>query len=736
MKYLLTHLSRPAAPAFARRMVLLIALFALPFACKEKENTPDAASNGPVGIRYHQLILPCTDPATGNKGVAILDFRFDTYAGDEADGYGFGKYMAFNTKDLTTIDAAIQTANADIAAGAAEVKNFPTMTDFLSARLSKVPGFATSKDLSADAVWGVLAGEETAIASLHGTEKTFDWDKFLTDLLATPAYAQGYVQPAEGTDYHASYYYRPAPSPGSPLPVYKMVNPVKQAQMPTNAQPEQRNSRGETPAQQAAREEAARSAAQAARTNRGPRNLSDAFNGIFERLGEGLGLPGGGSTGDPHFRTHDGLNYDFQTIGEFVAAKASGIEIQGRQEDVDKTNRASVNTGVAARLGSDEICFLMKPGLSNTAKLYINKKETAISAAAQAALGNGNKIRLEGGQKLVFTNAKSEGVSIYWNAFSLDYMVLLSPERKGQMTGLMGNYDGDFSNDFKLADGTAVDPLFASITGPFADAWRVSDATSLFIYENGRNTASFTDRNFPKTFPVVSPEKLAWAEGVCRTAGVTRQPELGHCMFDVGLTGDERLAQSALHSQQEFPAGPDVAAFTSLKVDLKERPSDDPESRILLDLDRGTFYTLARGAAVARDIDIVFDFYAGPWFAGPRAVKNCGVSCGAYNIWPRIEAQQWPYFQNTFLRYTSIPANQWDTFTRAEDLRRAWTFDQGADEKTELTHPLTDLTTTAPLSQYLWSFTTQQGKKGLIRFTQAQAGKTSASFVFDVKIER
>ncbi|MCY7351609.1 MAG: hypothetical protein LH606_13235, partial [Cytophagaceae bacterium] len=226
--------------------------------------------------------------------------------------------------------------------------------------------------------------------------------------------------------------------------------------------------------------------------------------------------------------------------------------------------------------------------------------------------------------------------------------------------------------------------------------------------------------------------------GVCQAAGVNRQPELGQCIFDVGITGDTRLAQSALLSQREFPVSPDVSVFSNLKVDLKEGQSTDPQTRNLLDLDQGTFYRFADGASVAYDIDLVFDYYSGPWFAGPRAVKNCGVSCGAYTIWPRIETQQWPFFASTLLRYTALPVARWDDFGKAEELRNAWTFDTGADEKTELITALLDLNTGVPRRANLWSFKTQQGKKGLLRFTQAivDKGAGTASFIFDVKIER
>jgi hypothetical protein len=724
--------------------VFTLLLLLVPQSCKEKETSPTATSDGPVSIRYHQLIIECTELASQNKGVAILDFRFDTYANQEVEGFASGKYLAFQTTSYSAIDAAIQTANTDIANKAAEVKTFGTLTDFVANRLSKVQGYTVTKELVADAIWGVLANEETTIAKLHGKQKSFDLGDFLAALIATPALAQIRLgRHSNGSiDYHSSYYYSPPAQPGSPLPEYRMNIPSSvTAPMPSNTAPVQRNSRGETPAEQAAREEAARAAAQAGRTNRGPRSVSDAFSGIFDRLGDGLGNAAdalGRALGDPHVITHDGLTYDFQTLGEFVSTKGDNIEIQARQEDTFKTNRATVNTGVAARIGTDEICFLIKPAALDEPRLFVNKKETALSALTQLSLSNGNKLRLAGKEKLVFSNAQGEGVTIYWNTPYLDYAVMLDKSRKGKVAGLLGNYDGDDKNDVKLADGTTVERTFPLIHTTFADSWRVSNQTSLFVYEAGKNADSYADRTFPKTFPVIDPDKYTWAEGVCQTAGITRQPELGNCIFDVAITGDPRMAQSALLSQREFPASPDVSVFTNLKLDLKEGQSNDPQTRNLLDLDKGTFYRFADGASVAYDIDVVFDYYSGPWFAGPRAVKNCGVSCGAYTIWPQIDQQKWPLFPNTFLRYTSIPANQWNTFVNAADLRKAWTFDTGADEKTELVTALSDLTTSVPLTQYLWAFRTQQGKKGLIRFTQGQHTKTNstASFVFDIKIER
>ncbi|MCY7353063.1 MAG: VWD domain-containing protein, partial [Cytophagaceae bacterium] len=508
-------------PTFFSRMTAAVAtllLLVLPQSCKEKD-APAATSDGPTEISYHQLILECTESATLRKGVAILDFRFDTYDGGVV-GFASGKYLSFGTTNYAPIDAALQTATTDIANQAAEVKTVSTMTDFVAGRLAKVPGYVSVKTLSIETIWGILGGEKTLLAQLDTKPAGWEFDvqKFLVALIATPAQAQAGNSIQAGTGYaHSNYFYSPPPQPGSPLPEYRFVNPVTPPQMPSGSTPVQRNSRGETPAEQAAREEAARAAAQAGRTNRGPRSVSDAFNGIFDRLGNPLGDPLGRAFGDPHLQSHDGLVYGFQTVGEFVATKGENLEIQARQEDAYKTGFGTVTTGVAARLGSDELCLLVNPAALNAPRFFVNKKEIALSALAPVALAPGNKLQLAAPEKLVFSNAQGEGVTIYWNKPYFNYAAMLGEARKGKVTGLMGNYDGDANNDFKLSNGTTppVDHTFKTIHTLFADSWRVSNQTSLFVYEAGKNTDSYTDRAFPRAFPVLDADKLKWAEGVC-----------------------------------------------------------------------------------------------------------------------------------------------------------------------------------------------------------------------------
>jgi hypothetical protein len=70
---------------------------------------------------------------------------------------------------------------------------------------------------------------------------------------------------------------------------------------------------------------------------------------------------------------------------------------------------------------------------------------------------------------------------------------MLAPQDgPGSLAGLLGNYNGWTGDDFQLPDGTLLDPQSATadFSDVFADAWRVTAATSLLdpILEPGSLT--------------------------------------------------------------------------------------------------------------------------------------------------------------------------------------------------------------------------------------------------------
>ena len=95
-----------------------------------------------------------------------------------------------------------------------------------------------------------------------------------------------------------------------------------------------------------------------------------------------------------------------------------------------------------------------------------------------------------------------------------------------------------------LPDGTSLPPTtatYARLYGTFADAWRVTDATSLFDYVAGTSTATYVKPGFPAqgapmSFADLSP--TAQSDGLRRCAAVTNPELRQECAYDVSVTGN------------------------------------------------------------------------------------------------------------------------------------------------------------------------------------------------------
>jgi hypothetical protein len=292
---------------------------------------------------------------------------------------------------------------------------------------------------------------------------------------------------------------------------------------------------------------------------------------------------GPSNRGDPHLTTTNGINYDFQAAGEFVSLRNSdtGFELQTRQTPVLTTftpganpytglaSCVSLNTAAAVRAGGHRISY--QPGSGETAKqmqLRIDGKPVTLPAnginlgsgnrIAKAALGDGLDIRLEDGTRVIIT-------SNYWASQGYWYLnveVLDTPAREGTMGHIL---DSDW---LPLApDGSSFGPAPASLAArdlllnkTFADAWRVTKATSLFDYAAGTSTATFTERNWPppsgsscatigsnpwpggKPRRPVTPMRPEAARRLCRP--IEDGAAYENCVFDLTATGNAAMAEA------------------------------------------------------------------------------------------------------------------------------------------------------------------------------------------------
>lgn len=304
-----------------------------------------------------------------------------------------------------------------------------------------------------------------------------------------------------------------------------------------------------------------------------------------------------GTRGDPHLTTVDGVSYDFQSAGEFVALRgADGLEIQTRQTPVATGNPVtdphtglascvSLNTAVAARVGPHRVTF--QPNLSGVPdpvglELRVDGALTALGAqglelgdggrVVRSAVGNGIEIDFPDGTHLIATPG-------WWgapqNLWYLNLDVFNTRARQGTLGSVApGSWLPSLPNGASLgAKPGALRQRYLDLNQKFADAWRVSDRTSLFQYARGTSTATFTRRTWPPERPpctlpngprALPPIPPAAAQQLC--APVTDKALNGQCRFDVSVTGEAGFAQTYLLTQRLR------AGATTVTV------SDDPDS--------------------------------------------------------------------------------------------------------------------------------------------------------------
>ncbi|MEU8255576.1 VWD domain-containing protein [Micromonospora inaquosa] len=270
----------------------------------------------------------------------------------------------------------------------------------------------------------------------------------------------------------------------------------------------------------------------------------------------GKGYRCANSNGDPHLLTYDGLRYDFQAAGEFVLTRSTSddFEVQVRQTMFPASSVVAVNAAVAVRVAGDRVGVYVTP----------DGPTVRVNGAAPVSAPDGVKLPRGG----TVTTWGDGTVTVQWpdgaqltaqpiGVWGLSVSVSAPTVRAGTLEGLLGDHDGDPGDDLTVRNGRRVPqaPPFEALYPGFADSWRVEAQRSLFDYEPGQNTGTFTDRRFPDRLLTAGDlPNRATAELVCRRAGVTDPQILADCVLDVGLTGQVVFAEDAARAQRDVPA--------------------------------------------------------------------------------------------------------------------------------------------------------------------------------------
>jgi hypothetical protein len=269
------------------------------------------------------------------------------------------------------------------------------------------------------------------------------------------------------------------------------------------------------------------------------------------------------SNGDPHLLTVNGYAYDFQAAGEFTLLRSSdgSLEIQARQEpwSVDQRHVA-VNTAVAARVGSHRIAIYSTGG-----GLQARVDGTAVDLKSPMDLGGGGRISTYASDLPGFEVDFPDGTKMWAiGASAIDLEISPSVPLQTSGVGLLSRVVPGGLGVPAMPDGTRL-PAAADkqarhdvLYGKYADAWRVTESTTLFDYDAGKSTATYTIEGYPAyadDIPAADLTAAQTAAGTSACAGITDSGLHGDCVFDVGVTGDSSFAETYKATQILFDSG-------------------------------------------------------------------------------------------------------------------------------------------------------------------------------------
>ncbi len=277
--------------------------------------------------------------------------------------------------------------------------------------------------------------------------------------------------------------------------------------------------------------------------------------------------------GDPHLFTLDGVGYDFHAAGEYVMTRAtdgSAFQVQARMAPVGE----NVTANIAAAVQLDGAAVMVDARGQNP--LTVNGVATSLEDGGVLDVGGDSIYRQGDSYLLVHTRdglmeSGYSAVRVDIIGDRVDIIVGLDNAWRGNVEGLLGNFDGNPGNDIALPDGTVLDrPLrFEDVYGNYREAWRVStEEQSLFAYADGEGPDSFYLPDYPTamiTLDDFAQDLRDAAAAQLEDAGLEPGTlAFNNALLDLLLTGDESYIGSAQTAQEKVDTRPEESAAPSV----------------------------------------------------------------------------------------------------------------------------------------------------------------------------
>jgi subtilisin family serine protease len=324
-------------------------------------------------------------------------------------------------------------------------------------------------------------------------------------------------------------------------------------------------------------------------------------------------LNDGHDDGDPHINTVGGINYDFQAAGEFVLLRDGKTEIQTRQTAVETTTApitnpytgltscVSLNTAFAAKVNGHRVSFVPNvDGVPDPTGLQLRIDGALTSLGTFGAnLGTGGHISNygTGGIQVDFPDGTTAIVTPNWwpseSRWYLNVGVFHTPASEG-IAGALA--PGSWLPG--LPGGGSMGPMpgslhqrYLDLNTTYANAWRVTNATTLFDYAPGESTATFTFPSWPpEKAPCilgeghgkpVEPLDRQTAQKLCSVV-IDKDRNLS-CVSDVMVTGEAGFAKA-----HQISEAIDVGSTRTLVDDPSPITEKGKPATFTISVDRNT----------------------------------------------------------------------------------------------------------------------------------------------------
>lgn len=254
------------------------------------------------------------------------------------------------------------------------------------------------------------------------------------------------------------------------------------------------------------------------------------------------------SGGDPHVRTFDGVRLPFHGSGDYLGAQSSAgaFEMQVRFGRYGN-GYVSFNWGLAVRAGDSVLTFGDDESLTlwDDTLVKLNDVLVTPTVGGQTLAGGVTLRRVDSGIPR-YEVLWPDGTRLWVGMRVGDaWRVLVGPNVQQGLEGLLGNADGDPTNDLVARSGTPFDYNSVELYTIFGDSWAVDPASSMFSTDlaDGALLPFLPTGRF--SMSELAAAALAEAEAACRAAGFVESEGLAECIFDLAVTGDQRLIEGS-----------------------------------------------------------------------------------------------------------------------------------------------------------------------------------------------